>query len=172
MAIVDLLAILPFYMPLIIPFDLRFLRTFRLLRLVRLLKFHRYTTALAILGDVIKSKATQILSSMFVVFGLMIISSILMYAIEHEHQPEVFEDAFSGFYWAIETLTTVGYGDIVPITPLGRALGAVISLLGLSLVAVPTGILSAGFMENIEKEKEKVKEAKHFCPYCGKNIDK
>ena len=173
MAIVDLLAILPFYIPFIIPFDLRFLRTFRLLRLIRLLKLNRYTTALATLNDVIRGKATQILSSMLVVGLLMVISSLLMYAIEHDVQPEVFVNAFTGFYWAIETLTTVSYGDIFPVTPLGRVLGAVISLLGLSLVAVPTGILSAGFMENIEREKEKAKEKedKHFCPYCGKNLD-
>jgi voltage-gated potassium channel len=173
MAIIDLLAILPFYAPFIISFDLRFLRTFRLLRLIRLLKLNRYTTALATLNDVIRGKATQILSSMLVVGLLMVISSLLMYAIENDEQPEVFVNAFTGFYWAIETLTTVSYGDIFPVTPLGRVLGAVISLLGLSLVAVPTGILSAGFMENIEREKEKAKEKedKHFCPYCGKNLD-
>jgi voltage-gated potassium channel len=78
------------------------------------------------------------LSSMFVVFVMMIISSILMYTIEHEEQPKVFENAFTNFY-SIETLTTVSYGDIYPITPFGRVLGALISLLGLSLVAVPTG---------------------------------
>ena len=170
MAIIDFLAILPLFMPLISS-NVRSLRMFRLLRLLRLLKLNRYTTALATLGNVIRGKATQILSSMFVVFVLMVISSILMYTIEHEEQPEVFENAFTGFYWAIETLTTVSYGDIYPITPFGRVLGAIISLLGLSLVAVPTGILSAGFIEDMGRQKEMAKERKHFCPYCGKKLD-
>ena len=96
-----------------------------------------------------------------------------MYTIEHDEQPEVFVNAFIGFYWAIQTLTTVSYGDISPVILLGRVLGALISLLGLSLVAVPTGILSAGFIEDMNKQKElsKERERKHFCPYCGKNID-
>ena len=175
LALVDLFAILPFYLPFIFSFDLRFLRTFRLLRHLRLLKFNRYTTALITLGDVIKSKSTQIMSSMFVVLILMVIGSLLMYNMENDAQPEVFTNALSGFYWSIVTLTTVGYGDICPITPTGRILGAIISLLGLSLVAVPTGILSAGFIENLDKQKQKEKteekEQKHFCSYCGKSYD-
>ena len=171
MAIVDLLAILPFYLPFLIPIDLRVLRTVRLLRLLRLLKINRYTTALSTVGNVIKRKAAQLLSSMLVVLILMIIASLLMYSIENEAQPDVFQNAFSGFWWAVATLTTVGYGDIYPITPLGKALGAVIALLGIGLVAVPTGIISAGFVENISREQEEEQEQKHYCPYCGKRLD-
>jgi voltage-gated potassium channel len=171
MALVDLLAILPFYLPFIFPIDLRVLRMVRLLRLLRMFKFNRYTSALATVGSVLKRKATQLLSSMFVVAILMVMASILMYNIEYEAQPDVFENAFSGLWWAIATLTTVGYGDIYPITILGKVLGAVIALLGIGLVAVPTGIISAGFMEDITHEKEAAKEEKHFCPYCGKNLD-
>ena len=170
MAIVDLLAILPFYLPYLFPIDLRVLRMVRLLRLLRLLKVNRYTSALSTVGNVIKRKTAQLLSSMFVVLILMIIASLLMYNIENEAQPDVFQNAFSGFWWAVATLTTVGYGDIYPVTILGKALGAVIALLGIGLVAVPTGIISAGFVENISREKEN--DEIQYCPYCGKKINK
>ena len=169
LAIVDLLAILPFYLPFIFPIDLRVLRMVRLLRLLRLLKVNRYTSSLSTVGNVVKRKASQLIASMFVVIILMVMASILMYSIEFDAQPEVFQNAFSGFWWAIATMTTVGYGDIYPITIAGKALGAVIALLGIGLVAVPTGIISAGFMENITHESQQ--EEKHFCPYCGKHID-
>ena len=105
---------------------------------------------------------------MFVVVILMIMASILMYSIEYDAQPDVFQNAFSGFWWAIATLTTVGYGDIYPVTVAGKILGACIALLGIGLVAVPTGIISAGFVENIAIENET--EEKTYCPYCGKNL--
>lgn len=174
MALVDLLAILPFYMPFIFPIDLRVLRMIRLFRLLRLLKVNRYTKALLSVGEVLKRKSAQLFSSIFVVLILMIMASVLMYTIENEAQPEVFVNAFSGLWWAIATLTTVGYGDIYPITGLGKLLGSVIALLGIGLVAVPTGIITAGFMEKItlEKDEKAEKEENHFCPYCGKDINK
>lgn len=171
MALVDLFAILPFYLPFIIPIDLRVLRMIRLLRIFRLLKVNRYTNALSTVGKVIKSKATQLISSMMVVLVLMVMASVLMYNVESEAQPSVFENAFSGLWWAVATLTTVGYGDIYPITILGKVLSAVIALLGIGLVAVPTGIISAGFMENITTSEPKTEDKKHFCPYCGKRLD-
>lgn len=171
MAVIDILAILPFYLPFIIRIDLRVLRMVRLLRLLRLLKVNRYTYALASIGNVLKRKAVQLISSLFVVAILMIMASVLMYNIEYEAQPEVFENGFTGLWWAVATLTTVGYGDIYPVTVAGRILGTVIALLGIGIVAVPTGIISSGFVEEIESEKQIEKEAKHYCPYCGKNID-
>ena len=175
MAIIDLMSILPFYLPFIFPFDLRVLRTMRLLRLFRLFKINRYTNALSMIGNVIKKKSSQLISSMVVVFIMMIIASVLMYNIEHDAQPEVFKNALSGLWWAIVTLTTVGYGDIYPVTPVGEMLGAVIALLGIGLVAVPTGIISAGFMETMDKdnkigENERRHEDFTYCPYCGKRI--
>ena len=169
MALIDLLAILPFYLPFIIPIDLRVLRMVRLLRLLRLLKVNRYTSALSAVGNVLRKKATQLLSSLFVVMILMVIASVLMYSIEYDAQPGVFENAFSGFWWAIATMTTVGYGDIYPITVTGKILGALIALLGIGLVAVPTGIISAGFVEIVDQKNEN--GAKRFCPYCGNRID-
>lgn len=170
MAVIDLLAILPFYIPFIIPVDLRVLRTLRIVRLLRLFKVNRYTNALSIIGSVFRKKASQLISSMFIVSLLMIIASVLMYNVENVAQPDKFSNAFSGLWWAVATLTTVGYGDIYPITVLGKIFSAVIALLGIGLVAVPTGIISAGFIESIGNEKD-VAEVKHFCPYCGNRLD-
>lgn len=170
MAIVDLLAILPFYVPFVFKIDLRVLRAFRLFRLFRIFKFGRYMVALKLIGGVFKRKAHQLVSSMIVIFVLMIIASVLMYTVEHEAQPEVFENAFSGLWWAVATFTTVGYGDIFPITVGGKVFAAVIALLGIGLVAVPTGIISAGFIELTDKEEkpqEEKTQEKQYCPYCG-----
>lgn len=169
MAIIDLLAILPFYIPFIIPIDLRVLRTLRLLRLLRLFKINRYTDALHEIGMVFKLKASQLLSSLIVVFLLMLIASILMFNIENAAQPNTFKNVFDSLWWALATFTTVGYGDIYPITAAGKLLSAVIAVLGIGLVAVPTGIISAGFSEQMEKTKED--STKHYCPYCGKRIE-
>lgn len=154
-SIIDILAILPFYLPYIAPIGLRFLRLLRLLRLFRLIKLNRYTKALNTIGSVLKSKAEQLLLSSFVVFLLMLISSILMYSLENDSQPEVFQNAFSGFWWTLNTITTVGYGDIYPITTLGKILSGIIAVLGIGLIAVPTGIISAGFVEYTENSSKK-----------------
>ena len=170
MAIIDLLAIIPFYLPFLFPIDLRILRALRILRLFRLFKMGRYTTAFTTIANVFKKKAHQLISSMIVVGLLMVITSLLMYNVEHAAQPEVFRNAFSGLWWAVATLTTVGYGDIYPVTSAGRVLSGIIALLGIGLVAVPTGIISAGFMEAVEKEDEE-KEEKQYCPHCGHKLD-
>lgn len=167
MAIIDLLSILPFYLT-FIDLDLRLLRMLRLTRMLRIFKLNRYTTALNTVSNVLKNKKDQLISSMFVVIVLMMISSILMYYCEHDVQPKVFDNAFSGFWWAIATLTTVGYGDIYPITTLGKILSAFLALLGIGLVAVPTGIISAGFSEQIEETNND--EKYKYCPHCGKKI--
>jgi len=169
MALIDLFAILPFYLPYLIPIDLRVLRTFRVIRIFRLFKVNRYTNSLSTIGRVIKNKAHQLISSILVVSVLIVIASIIMYNVEHEAQPEVFENAFSGIWWAIATLTTVGYGDIFPVTAVGKIISAVIAVLGIGLVAVPTGIISAGFMEVIN-DGENDDDEKCYCPYCGKKI--
>jgi len=168
MAIVDLLAILPFYLPFIFPIDLRVLRMIRLLRLLRLLKMNRYTTALSAIAAVFRRKAAQLISSMFVASLLIVISSVLMYTVENPVQPAIFRNAFSGLWWAVATFTTVGYGDIYPVTAAGRVIGAIIALLGIGLVAVPTGIISAGFVEQINNHKIAAEEA--VCSCCGEAL--
>ena len=158
LAIIDLLAILPFYLPFLITIDLRVLRMLRIIRLFRVFKINRYTNALSSIIKVFKNKQNELLSSIFVVL------------LENKAQPEVFRNAFDALWWALATLTTVGYGDIYPITVLGKILSAIIALLGIGLVAVPTGIISAGFMENMEESKKCKTEEIKYCPYCGKEI--
>lgn len=153
MAVIDFFAVMPFYLPFILPINLRVLRIFRLIRLMRLIKFSRYSDALKTLSEVFKKKAGHLLASLTVMFMLILLASILMYDVEHDAQPQVFENALSGLWWALETVTTVSIAEIQPITPLGRFLGAAIAILGIGVVAVPTGIISAGFVDAVSSEE-------------------
>lgn len=173
MALIDVLSILPFYITLLFPIDLSILRVLRVARLFRIFKLVRYTSAMAAIINVFRRKKTQLFSSIFVVSLLMIIAAVLMFHIENAAQPNVFQNAFAALWWAVATLTTVGYGDIYPVTVMGKILSACIALLGIGLVAVPTGIISAGFMENMDKNHaspEEHDDEKTHCPYCGKKI--
>ncbi len=167
MTLIDLLAILPFYIPMIIPFDLRFLRAVRLFRLFRLFKMGRYSKALQTLYVVIKNKKEELLITIFSVLILLIIASSLMYYIENTRQPDSFSSIPSAMWWGVATLTTVGYGDVYPITPIGKILGALIALLGIGLFALPAGILASGFAEYIKNDTQ----TKIRCPHCGKEIN-
>lgn len=176
-AIIDLISLLPSFIS-ALSANFMVLRMLRILRLLRAFKLNRYTHALHDIGEVFRKKASQLVSSMLVVSFLMVISSVLMYDAEHEAQPEVFNNALSGLWWAIATLTTVGYGDIFPVTAIGRVMSAIIALLGIGLVAVPTGIITAGFSEQIsqkqaeaEKSAKALDEDKKYCPYCGHKLD-
>jgi len=170
LALIDLAAILPFFLPFFFPVNLQALRILRLFRVLRVLKAGRYTQALATIGRVLRNKANQLLSSLLVVMLLMLVSAVFMFHIENGAQPEAFDNAFSALWWAVATLTTIGYGDIYPVTVLGRILSSVIALLGVALVAVPSGIISAGFVE-ISREREPHTDRKAYCPWCGKRID-
>lgn len=169
MALVDLVAILPFWLPMLMPGHLLGLRAVRLVRLLRVLKLNRYMEAMAAIGEVFRNRARELAASFLFIFLLMILSSLLMYHAEHAAQPGRFCNAFSGLWWAVATLTTVGYGDIYPITAMGRFLGAIIALLGIGLVAIPTGILSSGFIEHFSHSGDKGSPAR--CPHCGKPLD-
>ena len=169
MAIIDLLAILPFYLPMLIPMDLRFLRILRLFRIFRLFKMTRYSKAMQTLGNVIKEKKEELLVTVFIVFILLLTASSLMYYVEVDAQPDKFSSILDAMWWGVATLTTVGYGDVYPITPLGKFLGAVISLLGIGLFALPTGILASGFGEEIRKNREKKRTI--ICPKCGAELE-
>jgi voltage-gated potassium channel len=162
LAVVDLLAFLPFYFVFL---DLRFLRIFRLMSLFRLFKIARYLHALKIFKRVIYDRKEQlILSFLFILFVLTIISFIMFYA-EHEAQPDKFSSIPATMWWGIATITTVGYGDMVPITPLGKFLGGLFAIAGVGLLALPAGILSSGFFESLHKEPAIKK-----CPHCGEDI--
>lgn len=142
--IVELLTILPFYF-------LKGFVVFRMLRVVRIFHLFRINSnydSFNVITTVLKEKKSQIISSVFIIFILMMSSSLCMYSAEHDVQPEAFDNAFSGLWWSISTILTVGYGDIYPITVIGRILAIFIAILGVGVVAIPTGIISAGFMEH------------------------
>ncbi len=166
LAIVDLMAILPFYLPMLIPLDLRFIRALRLLRLFRLAKIGRYATSLRIPADVLRAKKEELAITMFTVFLLLVISSSLMYYIENEAQPDAFSSIPAAMWWGVCTLTTVGYGDISPVTPLGKFLGSIISLLGIGVFALPAGILASGLVEAI-RIRDTISKV---CPHCGRRL--
>ena len=173
MAIIDLLAILPFYMPFFAA-DLRFLRMVRLLRLFRLLrvfKLGRYFDALQTIVNVMKDSATQLIISVALCLFVMLFSAIVMYTVENPVQPEQFPNVISSLWWAICTLTTVGYGDVYPVTAIGRFFAAVISLVGIGIIAIPTGIIAAGFTSAIERNSKDNDDPKLYCPYCGHKLD-
>ncbi len=170
MALIDLLAILPFYLP-FLSVDMRYLRMmrlFRMFRLFRVFKLGRYIDALQTIAQVIRLSASQLIISLALCFFVMLFSAIIMYTVEKPVQPQQFPNVVSSLWWAICTLTTVGYGDVYPVTPVGRFFAAVISVVGIGIIAIPTGIIAAGFSEVISgKQKD---EAKSYCPYCGKKI--
>lgn len=145
--IIDLLSFLPYYLPIFFPMGSVAFRMLRVARIFRLFRINAYYDSLNVIAVVIKSKKQQLLSSLFIIIMLMIASSLCMYSLEHNAQPEIFSNAFSGIWWATSTLLTVGYGDIYPITTAGKALSILITFLGVGMVAIPTGIISAGFVE-------------------------
>ena len=145
--IVDLLSFLPYYLPIFFPAGATAFRMIRLVRIFRLFKINAYYDSLHVITEVINGKRQQLISSVFIISVLMLASSLCMYSLEHEAQPEVFRNAFSGIWWSASTLLTIGYGDIYPITTMGKVLGIIISCLGVGMVAIPTGIISAGFVD-------------------------
>ena len=151
--IIDFLSFFPYYLPIFFPAGVVAFRIFRIVRIFRLFRVNAYYDALNVISDVIKSKRDQLLSSIFIILVLMMASSLFMYSLENQAQPEVFQNAFSGFWWAVSTLLTVGYGDIYPVTMAGRVFGTVLTFLGVGMVAIPTGILSAGFVEQYTRLK-------------------
>lgn len=195
-ALIDLLAILPFYLPFLGVEDLRLLRMMRLLRLLRVFKLNRYSRALNLVSDVLKEKGEELVTTVFFALILLLVSSTLMYYIEHDINPNGFPNIIATLWWAVVTLTTVGYGDVVPMTMTGKLLNGITALIGIGVVALPTSILSAGFLEKVEERKKNEKEEKEkmerqllkelrerigeveisetqtstqlcFCPHCG-----
>ncbi len=155
MGIVDILSWLPYYLPVFFPAGTVAFRMIRIVRIFRLFRINAYYDSLHVITDVLYEKRQQLVSSVMIILILMIGSSLCMYSLEHEAQPEVFSNAFSGIWWATSTLLTVGYGDIYPITTLGKIFGILISFLGVGMVAIPTGIISAGFVNQYSTVKRK-----------------
>jgi len=151
--IIDLLSFLPYYLPFFFPAGATVFKIFRVIRILRLFQINAYYDSLRIISDVIDSKKQQLMSSVFIILTLMLGSSLCMYSLEHEAQPEVFSNAFSGLWWAASTVLTIGYGDIYPVTTMGKVFGLFISFLGVGMVAIPTGIISAGFVDQYSRIK-------------------
>jgi voltage-gated potassium channel len=171
LALVDLVAITPFYLPLIIPVELRLLRLLRLLRIFRVLKLGRYSNAFDTFATVIKEKKEEMIVAVMMASLVLILSSSAMYFVEHEAQPVKFASIPDSMWWGIETLTTVGYGDVYPITPAGRIISAIVALSSIGLFALPAGILAAGFVESIKKHHGKHNTTVIICPRCKEQID-
>lgn len=157
MMVIDLLAVLPFYLPMFITVDLRVLRLLRLLRLARIFKLGRYARSMEVFARVFYEKRSELaISAVFFGFYLIIASSLL-YLVENEAQPEGFSSIPAAMWWGTAALTTVGYGDIYPITALGKFLGALLAVVGIGMFALPVGILATGFVEafdGLTKQKE------------------
>lgn len=167
MSLIDFLAILPFYLP-FVGIDLRLLRVLRVLRIFRIFKIVRYVKALSLITNVLKENKEELTISTILMFFMLLIASTLMYYIENEAQPEHFSSILTTMWWGIATLTTVGYGDVYPITGLGKFLGGVIAIIGVGLFALPAGLLASGFSEQLSRKNKKKTQ---ICPHCGKEID-
>lgn len=168
-AIIDLLAVLPFYVHVFIGFDLRVIRMLRLFRFLRLFRLTAYMKATKLIVNVFKATFNQLMLSLMMAITLIIISSSLIYFAEHLAQPDVFSSIPGTLWWSVVTLTTVGYGDMVPITAIGKLFTSIILLAGVALFALPAGILTAGFLD--ESRKLKVKRNQNCCPHCNMPLD-
>ena len=171
--LIDLLAIVPFYLPLI-GVDLRFVRVLRIARFLRLLKLGRYLRSVSLFGKVLRERRDELLITVMMTALVLLVASILMYYIEGEAQSDQFPNILSSLWWAVVTLTTIGYGDVVPVTGWGRLLSGLVAVMGIGLVAVPTGIVSSGFIEELAKRKaggDGPAPAGGFCPHCGAPLE-
>ncbi len=166
-ALIDLASILPFYLTSLLVFDLRELRLLRLIRLLRIFRLTSYMKATKVISGIFKNRFQELMIALVMTTGLIIISACLMFFAEHNANPKIFTSIPNTLYWSVVTLTTIGYGDMVPITPIGKLLTGVIALTGVAMFALPAGIITAGFLEEIRKHR---KSETIICPHCGKPI--
>ncbi|MBZ5857170.1 potassium channel family protein [Flavihumibacter profundi] len=167
-ALIDLVAILPFYLGTVKLFDLRELRLLRLVRLLRIFRLTSYMKSAQVIANVFKNRFQELLISLVLTSGLIIIASCLIYFAEHTAQPEKFGSIPRTLWWSVVTLATIGYGDMVPITVTGKILTGIIAMAGVAFFALPAGIITAGFLEEIRKVK---KHHTTICPHCGLPIE-
>jgi voltage-gated potassium channel len=165
LAVLDLLAVLPFYLPLLLPFDLRYLRMLRLLRMLRMAKLGRYSRSVRILRDVLADRKSELLAAASLLASVVVMASGLMYAAEHEAQPTVFTSIPATMWWAVATLSTMGI-DMRPVTPLGKILASLIAVCGILLFALPAGIIGSGFVQKYMEARQD-----RICPHCGKSLE-
>lgn len=165
-AIIDLLAIFPFYFTLFAT-DLAIVRILRIFRIFRLFRISRYSHAVRLIQHVVADRKEEIvLCVVFIMFMLLIVSSVMFY-VEHPVQPKVFSSIPATMWWGVNAMATVGYGDIHPITPLGKLLGGITAMMGIMAFALPTGVITSGFLEHVRNQKTPNRQK---CPHCGKEI--
>ncbi|MCS7015085.1 MAG: ion transporter [Gemmatales bacterium] len=167
MAILDLLAILPFYLMFFVE-NVGDLRMLMLLRMARLAKLGRYSTSAQVMVRALRRCREELVVTLGLMFLLILISATLVYLAEHHVQPDKFPDIPSAMWWSVITLTTVGYGDVYPVTPLGRFFAALSAIFGVGMVALPTGILGASFLEELRASRQAQGKK---CPHCGQPLD-
>lgn len=173
MALIDLAAILPFYLPWIVGVDLRFLRAVRLIRLMMLFKVNRYSNSLRLLGDVFHEKRGEIGVTSLIVLIMIIMSSGLMYYIENSAQPDKYGNIPEAILWSIATITSADPAGVFPVTAAGRVLGALTALLGIGLFALPAGILASGFDDVLRRRRLRtaMDAGGRTCPHCGRPLE-
>ncbi len=165
LAIVDLLAIAPFFLPFTNVLELRATRVLRLLRLLRIFKLGRYSYSMQLIGRVLRNKGRDLASALFILVVLLILASSLMYFAEHDAQPEAFGSISAAMWWGASALSTVGYGDVIPVTTPGKIIAGALAILGIGLFALPAGILASGYVEEVQAIR-----GKPTCPHCGKPL--
>ena len=165
-AIIDLIVVVPFYLPIFFDLDLRFLRVLRLFRLFTLFKMARYSKSMHLFKSVLKDTRQELFIVLAVTMGMLVFASGVIYFIENKAQPEAFSSIPAAMWWAVSTMTTVGYGDVYPITTIGKIFGGFISILGLGTFGLPVGIIAYGFIEKLQTQKMRPVE----CPNCGEAI--
>jgi voltage-gated potassium channel len=175
MALIDLMAIAPFYVELLLPgtLDLRFLRVLRLLRLFRLLRHSRIAESFATMVRVLQGKRVELAVSLAIVVVAMLIAAGAIYVAERGEPGTLFTSIPSAMWWAVETITTIGYGDMIPMTPAGRVIGGFVAFIGICAVALPVGIVSSGFIEELNRKRRPATATAdaRSCPHCGGALD-
>lgn len=173
MALVDIVSIAPFYVELLLPatLDLRFLRVLRLLRMFRLLRASRIADAFAMVIRVLKGKRVELAVALTVVAVAMLVAAGAIYFAERNEPGTQFTSIPHAMWWSVETITTIGYGDMIPTTPLGKLIGSLVAFVGICAVALPVGILSSGFLEEVNRKKRAALADARTCPHCGSAID-
>ena len=166
-AIIDLVVVIPFYLPFFFELDLRFLRVLRLFRLFTLFKMARYSKSLHLFKSVLRDTRQELFIVLAVTMGMLVFASGVIYFIENKAQPDAFSSIPAAMWWAVSTMTTVGYGDVYPVTTLGKIFGGFISILGLGTFGLPVGIIAYGFIEELQKPKTRPMN----CPHCNKPFD-
>lgn len=162
--LVDLLAFAPAYLP-FFGGDTRAVRVLRLMRIFRVARLGAYSQSVGFLGRIIRSRKEELIVSGFFMAMLVVIASTLMYHLENGAQPEKFTDIPTTMWWTMVTITTLGYGDVYPITAAGRALASCVAVLGIGMFALPTAVFGSGFLEEMERRR-----GRNCCPHCGKEV--